>query len=182
MVDGKVEYQTGQETTTKDWRKLFATSVDQSLQYLSPQKVDAKVVVTLSAQIFEEWEKIWQNAMVTQFIEQVPNFSLFQKLVKIMWGFDAEVKPAGRNLFVIQFSDIEVRDRVLKERSWYVQNKPFIVRKWELRLTTLDLDLTRIPLWVHLSNIPLELFTKEGLSYIASTIGSPLYMDRITAA
>lgn len=30
--------------------------------------------------------------------------------------------------------------------------------------------------------MPLELFSKEGLSYIASVIGIPLYMDRITAS
>ncbi|XVE48983.1 hypothetical protein DITRI_Ditri01bG0045400 [Diplodiscus trichospermus] len=99
-----------------------------------------------------------------------------------MWGSDVNVKPAGVNLFIILFSDVEARDKVLEEGPWHVQNKPLIVRKWEPGLTTLDLDFSRIPLWVHLSNVPLELFTKEGLSYIASAIGNPLYMDRIIAA
>ena len=31
---------------------------------------------------------------------------------------------------------------------------------------------------MHLGNVPLELFTQQGLSYIASAIGNPLYMDR----
>lgn len=41
--------------------------------------------------------------------------------------------------------------------------------------------MNRMPVWDHLSNIPLELFTSKGLSYIASALGNPLYMDSITA-
>ncbi|XP_038990688.1 uncharacterized protein LOC120113688 [Hibiscus syriacus] len=35
---------------------------------------------------------------------------------------------------------------------------------------------------VHLFNVPLELFSRTGLSYIASAIGNPLSMDSVTAA
>ncbi|MBA0761768.1 hypothetical protein Gotri_024363 [Gossypium trilobum] len=37
-----------------------------------------------------------------------------------------------------------------------------------------------MPIWIQLSCIPLEFFTQNGLSYIASVTGSPLYMDSIT--
>ncbi|XVF58876.1 hypothetical protein PTKIN_Ptkin07bG0101300 [Pterospermum kingtungense] len=40
--------------------------------------------------------------------------------------------------------------------------------------------MTRMPIWLHLRDVPLELFTKEGLRYIASVVGKPFYMDRIT--
>ena len=41
--------------------------------------------------------------------------------------------------------------------------------------------MRKLPIWIHLGNMPLELFTNRGLSYIASTIGNPIYMDHITA-
>ncbi|XP_022765943.1 uncharacterized protein LOC111310812 [Durio zibethinus] len=41
--------------------------------------------------------------------------------------------------------------------------------------------MNRIPAWIHLKNVPLELYTKKGLSYTASALGIPLYMDKITA-
>ena len=41
--------------------------------------------------------------------------------------------------------------------------------------------MSRLLIWIQLSNIPLELFTQKGLSYIASALGVPLYMDHITA-
>ena len=42
--------------------------------------------------------------------------------------------------------------------------------------------MAKLPVWIHLGNIPLELFTQKGISYIASAIGNPFYMDRITAS
>ena len=42
-------------------------------------------------------------------------------------------------------------------------------------------NMSKMPMWIHLGNLPLELFTKNGLSYLASALGNPLYMDRITA-
>ncbi|XP_039020658.1 uncharacterized protein LOC120152524 [Hibiscus syriacus] len=46
----------------------------------------------------------------------------------------------------------------------------------------LHFDLSRMPVWIQLYNIPLELFSRKGLSYIASAIGKPLHMDSITAS
>ncbi|PPD72683.1 hypothetical protein GOBAR_DD30417 [Gossypium barbadense] len=37
--------------------------------------------------------------------------------------------------------------------------------------------MDRLPVWIHLKHVPLELFTRGGLSYIASALGNPLYMD-----
>ncbi|XVE73699.1 hypothetical protein DITRI_Ditri11bG0139900 [Diplodiscus trichospermus] len=113
----------------------------------------------------------------------IPNYSLFQRLINLMWGSDGnvEIKPAGPNLFIIQLPNAAARDKVLEQGPWHIQNKPLTVRKWEPGMTSLNFDLSKIPQWIHLHNVPLELFTKLRLSYIASAIGKPLYMDRITA-
>ena len=86
------------------------------------------------------------------------------------------------NLFIIQFQNAVIRDRVLEDGPWHIQNQPLIVRKWEPGLASLEFDMAKLPIWIHLGKVPLELFTQKGLSYIASAIGSPLYMDRITAS
>ncbi|GAV92833.1 DUF4283 domain-containing protein [Cephalotus follicularis] len=41
-------------------------------------------------------------------------------------------------------------------------------------------DCNSIPVWVKLSNVPVHLWTKLGLSYISSVLGRPLYMDSPT--
>ena len=47
-------------------------------------------------------------------------------------------------------------------------------------MDTLEFNMEKIQIWIHLRNVPLELFSQTGLSYIASAIGNPLYMDHIT--
>ncbi|KAE8682295.1 DNA polymerase eta, putative isoform 3 [Hibiscus syriacus] len=46
----------------------------------------------------------------------------------------------------------------------------------------LDFDLARLPIWLHLFNVPLELYNQADLSYIFSTLGTPISMDNITAS
>ena len=108
--------------------------------------------------------------------------SLFQRLANVMWGGDGEVKVklAGPNLFIIQFFNSIARDRVLESSPWHIQNKPLIIRGWEPGLKSLEFNMKKLPIWIHLGNVPLKLFTNRGLSYIASTLSNLLYMDCIT--
>ena len=48
-------------------------------------------------------------------------------------------------------------------------------------MKSLEFNMAKLPIWIQQRNVPLELFTKNGISYIVSAIGNPLYMDRITA-
>ena len=142
------------------------------------------MLISPPADVYEEGELQWKNAVVAQFVGKIPNFSVFQKMVNLLWGEEGEVdlRPAGHNLFIIQFSSSALRDRVLETGPWHIQNKPLIVRKWEPGMESLQLNMAKLPIWIQLGNIPLELFTQRGISYIASAIGNPLYMDRITAS
>lgn len=40
--------------------------------------------------------------------------------------------------------------------------------------------LSKIPIWVQFYNVPLEFWSAEGLSYVASAIGNPLFADSMT--
>ncbi|KAJ4831938.1 hypothetical protein Tsubulata_046976 [Turnera subulata] len=42
----------------------------------------------------------------------------------------------------------------------------------------MDFTTSVYPAWVHLKNVPLELLTQKGLSYLASALGTPLHADQ----
>ncbi|KAE8681719.1 hypothetical protein F3Y22_tig00111310pilonHSYRG00062 [Hibiscus syriacus] len=110
-----------------------------------------------------------------------------QKLIDSLWrkataGARVRVSIAGKNLYVFSFSLVIARDWVLENGPWHVLNKPLILRKWEPNLQKLNFDLSSLPIWDHLHNVPLELYSRLGLSYIGSAIGIPLSMDTVTAA
>ncbi|KAE8681581.1 hypothetical protein F3Y22_tig00111311pilonHSYRG00001 [Hibiscus syriacus] len=56
------------------------------------------------------------------------------------------------------------------------------VREMGTEPSKLNFDLSSLPIWDHLHNVPLELYSRLGLSYIGSAIGIPLSMDTVTAA
>lgn len=60
-------------------------------------------------------------------------------------------------------------------------SKQTSINKWESGYSSLDFDMKKFPLWITLKHVPLELYTRLGLSFIASILGNPLYMDRATA-
>ncbi|XVF78444.1 hypothetical protein PTKIN_Ptkin14bG0133700 [Pterospermum kingtungense] len=112
--------------------------------------------------------------MLCQLIGRTPNFSALQKTLNLLWGNGGAVdlRPAGTYLFLVNFSSSEDRDRVIEGGSWHFQNLPMFVRKWEPEMETLEFTMDSLPVWVQLSNIPLELFHQKGIGCIASAIDS----------
>ncbi|XP_039040351.1 uncharacterized protein LOC120178614 [Hibiscus syriacus] len=134
--------------------------------------------------VIEEGIVEWNFAVVGQFIGAAPNFDSMQRIINSLWGKSSPVKVslAGVNLYVFSFGSASIRDWVLENGPCHVQNKPLVLRKWEPYLHKLDFDLSHMPVWVQLYNVPLELYSRSGLSYISSALGNPLYMDSITAS
>ncbi|XP_038993211.1 uncharacterized protein LOC120116891 [Hibiscus syriacus] len=153
----------------------------------------------LSSQLFLQWigeicldaqlDKIW-NFSLLQAEKGSLRFNLHLRPLKpeshhgssLSSGSQVQVSKAGRTLFIFSFKSKTARDWVLENGPWHIINKPLILRKWEPNLRRLNFDLSKIPVWVKLFNVPLELYSRTGLSYIASAIGVPLSMDSITAS
>ncbi|KAJ4841580.1 hypothetical protein Tsubulata_014501 [Turnera subulata] len=66
----------------------------------------------------------------------------------------------------------------LRSLQSHIGGIPLFLRKWEADIKPIDFFTSVFPVWVHLSHVPLELLTKEGLSYLASAIGTPLHMNQ----
>ena len=71
---------------------------------------------------------------------------------------------------------------ILDGGPWYFGGRPILLKPWSLGMVLSKEGYKRIPIWVRFFNIPLELWTREGLSRIASTVGSPLHADQMTAS
>nr|GEZ07311.1 hypothetical protein [Tanacetum cinerariifolium] len=99
-----------------------------------------------------------------------------------MWsknGFvDVQVDANGGCYF--KFKSEEGVEKVIEQGPWTVNHKPLFVQKWVPNIGLTRKEETKIPLWAKLKNIPLEAWTKDGISVMASSLGKPLRMDNIT--
>ncbi|GAV92993.1 DUF4283 domain-containing protein/zf-CCHC_4 domain-containing protein, partial [Cephalotus follicularis] len=86
----------------------------------------------------------------------------------------------SNGVFLIKFDNGHARDWVLDNGPWDIWGYHIALRKWTKGMSLRLEECNSIPIWVKLSNIPVHLWSKLGLRYIASVIGRPLYMDAPT--
>nr|GEV88089.1 hypothetical protein [Tanacetum cinerariifolium] len=60
--------------------------------------------------------------------------------------------------------------------------KPLFVQRWVAGICLEKPEPARIPLWVKIFNVILEAWNIEGISRIASRIGTPIIMDKVTTS
>ncbi|GAV92423.1 DUF4283 domain-containing protein/zf-CCHC_4 domain-containing protein, partial [Cephalotus follicularis] len=98
------------------------------------------------------------------------------------WGkvgsFSIHIMANG--VFIVKFEQGQARDWVLDNGPWDVWGYHLVLRKWSLGMSLSLGECKTMPVWVKLVGVPLQFWTKTGLSYIASVLGRPLYMDACT--
>ncbi|KAK4384100.1 hypothetical protein Sango_3091800 [Sesamum angolense] len=73
-------------------------------------------------------------------------------------------------------------EEVIEGGLWLYLGQPIVLQKWEPGMVLRKLKHTEVPIWIKLRHLPVELWTTEGLSTVASGIGRPLCPDAITRA
>ncbi|CAL1377129.1 unnamed protein product [Linum trigynum] len=176
----------------------------QQLKFIKPEispqgKKTARIPRTVAQ---EEIKKFWDFSLIGQQLSDTSphhhhhqNTTTLLNAANKLWNISSsnkgswiEVKQVGtaRNgLYIFTFSSQNIRDRVVESSPWCIANATFVMRKWQPNLQLASLARERssaIPVWVRLVGVPVEYMNAKGLSYIASVLGKPLYMDRATAS
>ncbi|GKF84449.1 zinc knuckle CX2CX4HX4C containing protein, partial [Tanacetum coccineum] len=58
-------------------------------------------------------------------------------------------------------------EAVLEGGPWLIRKSPIILKKWSIDTRLLKKELTRIPIWVKLHDVPIQVFEEDGISLIA---------------
>ncbi|GKC00330.1 zinc knuckle CX2CX4HX4C containing protein [Tanacetum coccineum] len=70
----------------------------------------------------------------------------------------------------------------LKGGPWLIRKSSIILKKWPMDTRLLKEELTRIPMWVKLHDVPIKVFEEDGISLIATFIGKPVMLDSYTSS
>jgi len=154
----------------------------EKMQYFAPQKSGGKTIVCPPDDVVAEGINNWKASLVGQFLDKPLPFFLVKKSVAIMWKDfgEVEVFSLENGMFIFRFLDGSVCDEVLESKLWHIANKPLILRKWKPGMQVLKLTLTSIPVWVNFLHLPLEFWSPSCLCYVASGVGKPIYVDKVT--
>ncbi|GAV74042.1 DUF4283 domain-containing protein, partial [Cephalotus follicularis] len=141
-------------------------------------------VVEPPDEVFEQGVKVWSNALVWYFVGKRIPFKIVKEHLEKKWRkWGAVSVITGDNgTFLFKFDNSSARDLVLSNGPWEVWGAYLALRRWEEGMSLSKDSFSTIPVWVKLANVPSELWTKQGLSYVASALGVPLCMDAATTA
>ncbi|KAJ9535295.1 hypothetical protein OSB04_un001607 [Centaurea solstitialis] len=143
---------------------------------------DGRKVVRFSKEVIQEGAKLNSMQLIGHFVGVSMPFLLVSNLLMRLWKkyglIDVASNYAG--YFILKFNNEEGMFFVLENGPWMLNNVPFFVRKWEVGCVLGKPELKKLPMWVNLYGVPLEIWNVQGLSELASGIGVPLALDRAT--
>ncbi|CAL5358386.1 unnamed protein product [Camellia sinensis] len=135
------------------------------------------VLIEISKKGFSHWD----NALVGYFIDKRFSFHYVKTWAEKLWGNLLEdVVSIDNGFFIFKVKSEEAMDTILEDGPYYVGARLIVIKKWQPGLKLTKCEFSSVPLWVKLYNVPLELWSEEGLGYIASILGTPLYLDEPT--
>ncbi|XP_022003098.1 uncharacterized protein LOC110900520 [Helianthus annuus] len=71
-------------------------------------------------------------------------------------------------------------EQVMQDGPWLIRNNPLFLKQWSTNTELKKEELKKIPVWVKMHDVPLAAYTEDGLSLIASKVGTPKILDNET--
>ncbi|KAJ0762611.1 putative transcription factor interactor and regulator CCHC(Zn) family [Helianthus annuus] len=86
----------------------------------------------------------------------------------------------SNGFFFFKFEDRKGMDAVLEGGPWMIRNKPTFLNIWSPSNTLTKEEFKKVAVWVKFHDVPLVAYSDDGLSMLASKIGSPVRLDSYT--
>ncbi|XP_019255012.1 PREDICTED: uncharacterized protein LOC109233580 [Nicotiana attenuata] len=83
--------------------------------------------------------------------------------------------------YLVRFQTLEDMKEIMCAGPYTMNGRPMIMKHWSPYFDFAAEFLTDIPLWVRFPKLPMNCWSGNSLSRIASTIGIPMFADECTA-
>ncbi|CAN1853267.1 hypothetical protein LINPERHAP1_LOCUS40960 [Linum perenne] len=115
-------------------------------------------------------------ALVAQFLGPLPQFRVFAIMEIQLWGYERQVISwILEGFFLLEYNSERLANWIVN-RSWNIHHSAQVLQIWEEGIQPMDFTPTKIPTWVILKVVPPSLITPDGISRLASLIGTPVNM------
>ncbi|GJS91615.1 retrotransposon protein, putative, ty1-copia subclass [Tanacetum coccineum] len=148
--------------------------------YTGENGVDVVVPVKSIRAISERFA----NTAYGFFLRKRVAYLVVANYVRNTWGEYILVKSmlnSSTGLFSFQFSSMDGLNAMLENGPWFIRNPPLILKKWNPYVNLLKEDVGNVPVWVKLHGVPVTAFNEDGLSSIATKLGTLLMLDSYTS-
>ncbi|KAH1214914.1 hypothetical protein GmHk_13G036174 [Glycine max] len=162
------------------WINLFKDNRKPSkgfdLKFSSPSSED---VVLLDEDDFQHLEKVWGHSLIGYVVGRFPGKKALLECCQ-KWGVKFSYSTHENGWLVFKF-DSDDMNHVLSAGPYFIFQRPLLLKVMPLFFDFANEELSKIPVWVKLRNLPLELWNPQALGKNLSKIGSPIHTDRLIA-
>ncbi|GKB37416.1 zf-CCHC domain-containing protein [Tanacetum coccineum] len=140
------------------------------------------VDISIPRKFVENVSSRFENTLYGYFIGKRMAFPVVEYYARNNWGKDGlkRIMMNSKGFFFFKFESRAGLEAVLEGGPWLIRKYMIILKKWSTDTKLLKDELTRIPIWVKLHDVPLQVFEEDGISLIASFIGKPVMLDSFT--
>ncbi|GJX68174.1 hypothetical protein Tco_0303901, partial [Tanacetum coccineum] len=126
----------------------------------------------------------YENSIVGFFLGKDPSFPVVQQYVSNTWrkfGFE-RITRNDDGVYLFKFATKSGRDQVIEKGPWLIRKSPIILSKWSPSVSLKRGEVTKVPVWVKMYNVPVLAYSEDGLSLLGTQIGKPIMLDAFTSS
>ena len=143
------------------------------------QMMDGIGSVTVPEEVFTDASPLWEDFIIGRFLDKAPDIAKVHAIVNKIWALSyksqmIDVHVINSTTMKFKVSNPIIRNRILRRSMWNIAEIPVVMAKWSLLTEDIKQETHSIPLWIHLKNVPMEMYSWKGLSFVSSQVGIPV--------
>lgn len=112
--------------------------------------------INVSNEVEEDLDLWTKHAIIGKFIGLRFSRNIIKEWVFNNWDSKVLIKFMPTGFFIVIFSDEDVRNKILSQQNWFVEECPLYLQPWQPNFNPLPLAVYNHPIWIRMYNLPLE--------------------------
>ncbi|KAL0286590.1 UNVERIFIED_CONTAM: hypothetical protein Sradi_7144400 [Sesamum radiatum] len=135
-----------------------------------------EIVIKPTPAMVAQGSRRWASTAVGYFLGRRPYFPQLEAFVRANWKGLLQVSANSNGFYFFRFRNLAFMEEVIEEGPWLFQGQPVVLQQWEQGMSLRKQKHTKVPVWIRIRHLPMEYWTEDGLSAVASGVGTPLHL------
>ncbi|XP_013633708.1 PREDICTED: uncharacterized protein LOC106339442 [Brassica oleracea var. oleracea] len=156
--------------------------ITERLRVEFPNGEDGEPSITIETEVLEVMNGMWKWCMIVRVLGRSVEISALSRKLRELWNPKGAmyVMDLPRHFFMVRFKKEDEYLAALTGGPWRVFGSYLMVRAWSSEFDPLRDDIATTPVWVRLTNIPVNFYHRSILMGIAKGLGKPVRVDMTT--
>ncbi|XP_021996206.1 uncharacterized protein LOC110893404 [Helianthus annuus] len=178
--------QHGQPTKSVSYAEKVQATVNKrevNFRLMKPLETREDADLVIPKEVVQQVQDKFENVLYGYFLGTRLPFPVVEYYAKNVWAkFGCQkIMMNSDGFFFFKFDSRDGLLKVLEGGPWLIRKIPIFLSLWSPKVSLKKEGVKTIPLWVKLHNVPISVYTDDGLSLLASKLGVPKRLDSYTA-